>query len=91
MHIETITKSETDTEICVTCPGCGDFEYFDPRPWRHCTDCMKIRASDFIRGCPKCGESKATGDTQWLMVCTPVEREVCEIRTEADLEALIVP
>jgi hypothetical protein len=73
MHIETITSRESDTEICVTCPQCRTFEYFDPRPWRHCEDCMAIRASDFIRVCPKCGPSPATGDVEWLPVCTTVE------------------
>lgn len=85
MIIETITSRDTDTEICVTCPDCKAFEYFDPRPWHHCINCMEIRVNDFIRKCTDCGCDKpATGDVHWLNVCTTVEKETYEKLKELD-------
>lgn len=93
MIVSVITDSDNDTEIVVTCPDCGATEWFDPRPWHHCIDCMAVRANGFIHKCTECGCDKpAIGArvnpydgsterediTKWVNICTTVEKEIYE-------------
>lgn len=61
MIVEVITASESDTEVCVTCPnGCG-FWYFDPRQSKvHCVDCQIAIERDTLHKCPECGNNDPT-------------------------------
>lgn len=89
MIVTVITDRDTDTEICVECSKCDFMEFFDPRPWHCCGDCMGARVSDCIRKCPKCGDDSPTvgavgffnndereDASKWLTICTTVEAEV---------------
>lgn len=79
MYIETITSSERDSEVCVSCPQCGASEYFDPRPGMHCGDCEAIRQSGIFYKCPFCGPQTPTGDVEWLSFLTG-ELTLAELR-----------
>lgn len=87
MIIDVITSRENDTEVYVSCPNCGANDYFDPRPWRHCPGCARIRVSGFIVQCTNCGDRTApTGDgVNYVPGCfSPTEKAFMEANASAD-------
>jgi hypothetical protein len=69
MYIQTITSSERDSEVCVSCPNAccpAGGVYFDPRPGHCCEGCELSRRSGLLTQCPNCGPQVPTGDVEWL-------------------------